>query len=228
MIIAISSTGKDLDSRIDPRFGRCAFFIIYDTKEGSFEAFDNESIGMSGGAGIQAAQFVASKGVKAVVTGNCGPNAVKTLNAAGIELYLGQSGSVREGIENFQNHLIRPSNEANVSDHFGMKNDAPGSSPKTGRMGMEWTPGQGGGMGRGRGMGRGGGRGMGRGMGRGAGIGMGMGRNQDIQKEDRFPQNPQENLTKGQELSLLKEQSRELQKQMAEIQAQIEKLEKKA
>ena len=147
MKIAVSSSGKDLNSQVDPRFGRCAYFVIVETNDMSFEAFDNESIALGGGAGIQAAQFVASKGAKAIVTGNVGPNAVQTLSAAGVQVFVGQSGTVREVIENYTRGKINSTSTPNVADHHGM--------------------GSGAGMGRGMGMGRGGGMGRGRGMGRG-------------------------------------------------------------
>jgi len=102
MKIAISSMGRDLSEQIDPRFGRCAYFVIVDTDDMSFEAFDNENIALGGGAGIQAAQFVASKGAKVVITGNCGPNAVRTLSAAGVEVIVGQKGTIRETIDNYK------------------------------------------------------------------------------------------------------------------------------
>jgi len=102
MKIAISSMGRDLSAQIDPRFGRCAYFVIVDTDDMSFEAFDNENIALGGGAGIQAAQFVASKGAKVVITGNCGPNAVRTLSAAGVEVIVGQKGTIRETIDNYK------------------------------------------------------------------------------------------------------------------------------
>ena len=70
MKIAITSAGPTLDDPVDPRFGRCAYFVIVNTIDMSFEAFDNESIALGGGAGIQSAQFVASKEVDAVITGN--------------------------------------------------------------------------------------------------------------------------------------------------------------
>jgi predicted Fe-Mo cluster-binding NifX family protein len=150
MKIAVSSSGNDLNSQVDPRFGRCAYFVIVDTNDMSFEAFNNESIALGGGAGIQAAQFVASKGAQAVVTGNVGPNAVQTLSAAGVEVFMGQSGTVREVMENYTRGKIRSTSTHNVADHYGM--------------------GSGAGMGRGMGMGRGGG--MGRGAaGRGQGGG---------------------------------------------------------
>ena len=143
MKIAVSSNGNDLDSQVDPRFGRCAYFVIVETDDMGFEAFENGSIALGGGAGIQAAQFVASKGAKAVITGNVGPNAVQTLSAAGVETFVGQSGTVREAIERYTKGGISSTSTPNVADHYGM----------------------GSGAGMGRGMGMGGGRGMGRGMG---------------------------------------------------------------
>jgi len=138
MKIAVSSSGRNLDFQVDPRFGRCAYFIIAETDDMSFEAFDNENLALGGGAGIQSAQFVASKGVSAVITGNCGPNAMQTLSVARVEIFLGNSGTVREIIEKYTRGDIKPSNNANVAEHYGM----------------------GGGAGMGRGMGRGRGRGM--------------------------------------------------------------------
>jgi predicted Fe-Mo cluster-binding NifX family protein len=64
MKIAVSSTGKNLDSQLDPRFGRCAYFLVVDSDAMQFEAYSNESASMGGGAGIQAAQFLASKKVQ--------------------------------------------------------------------------------------------------------------------------------------------------------------------
>ena len=142
MKIAVSSSGKDLDSQIDPRFGRCAYFVIVETDDMSFEAFDNENIALGGGAGIQSAQFVASKGARAVITGNCGPNAVQTLSVSKIEIFIGHSGIVREVIEKYIKGNIKSTSTPNVADHYGM----------------------GGSAGMGRGMGRGMGKGRGKGM----------------------------------------------------------------
>ena len=139
MKIAVSSSGRDLDSQVDPRFGRCAYFVIVETDDMSFEAFANENISLGGGAGIQSAQFVASTGAKAVITGNCGPNAVQTLSVSQVEIFVGHSGTVREVIERYTRGDIKPTSTPNVADHYGM----------------------GGGAGMGRGMG--GGKGMGRG-----------------------------------------------------------------
>jgi predicted Fe-Mo cluster-binding NifX family protein len=152
MRIAISATGPTLEAEVDPRFGRCQYFIIADPQTKEFEAVENSSALASGGAGISAAQAIAAKGVAAVLTGNCGPNAYQVLSAAGIQVITGVSGKVKDVIEAYQSGKLRASGSANVPDHFGM-----GASP-------------GAGPGMGRGMGRGMGKGMGRGMGRGAGM----------------------------------------------------------
>ena len=86
----------------------------------SFEAIDNESGTLSGGAGIQAGQLMANKGVKAVLTGNCGPNAHQTLTAAGIEVFVGCSGTVAEVIERFESGQLRAATAPNVDSHAGM------------------------------------------------------------------------------------------------------------
>jgi len=208
MKIAVSSSGKNLDSQIDPRFGRCAYFMIVETDDMNFEVFDNENIALGGGAGIQSAQFVASKGIQAVITGNCGPNAVRTLSAAGVKLFVGQIGTVKEAIERYKSGELRSTDEPSVPDHYGMGEVGP----------MRDQQGQG--FGRGMGMGRGMGRGMGTGRGRGMGRGMGMsgwtGSNQT----------GPDNLSKEQELKVLKEQATDLRKGMEEIEAQIKKIEK--
>jgi predicted Fe-Mo cluster-binding NifX family protein len=146
MKIAVSSNGENLDAQLDPRFGRCAFFLVVNPDDMSFEAFSNESAAQGGGAGIQAAQFLASQGVEAVITGNCGPNAVQTLSAAGVELFADQAGTVKEVVERFNKGNLRPTSEATVDSHFGMGS---GAGFRTG-----------GGMGRGMGGGRGQGRAM--------------------------------------------------------------------
>jgi predicted Fe-Mo cluster-binding NifX family protein len=158
MKLAVSSQGKNIESPVDPRFGRCAYFLIVETDDLRFEAFDNENRSLGGGAGIQSAQLVASKGAKVILTGFCGPNAVRTLSAAGIELYVVQRGTVKEAVEKYIKGELKPSEEANVADHFGL--GRAGSRADTQTMGFG---GRVMGMGRGMGLGRGGGRGRGMG-----------------------------------------------------------------
>jgi predicted Fe-Mo cluster-binding NifX family protein len=121
MKICITASGDSLESEVDPRFGRCAYFIIVDPGTLDFEAAPNEVAGMSGGAGIQAAQFVSEKGVEAVITGNCGPNAFRTLNAAGINVYTGASGMVKDAVERYKRGEFDSSGGPSVGAHFGIR-----------------------------------------------------------------------------------------------------------
>ncbi|MCK5109355.1 MAG: DUF5320 family protein [Methanosarcinales archaeon] len=162
MKICVTSTGPSLDAPVDPRFGRCQYFMIVDSETLEYEAMQNPSIGASGGAGIQAAQTVAGKGVSVVVTGNLGPNAVQTLTAAGITMVTGASGTVRDAVEQYKSGGLSQTESPTVPEYSGL-GDAGASA------------GAGAGMGGGRGMGGGGGRGGGGGGGRGMGRGMGMG-----------------------------------------------------
>jgi len=69
------------------------------------QALENLQAGASGGAGIQAGQFMSSNGVKAVLTGNVGPNAFQTLKAAGIDIFTGISGTVRDALKDTRKKL---------------------------------------------------------------------------------------------------------------------------
>lgn len=102
MKIAVTASGPTLDDQVDPRFGRCVYFLIVETDTMEFEALENANIAVGGGAGIQSGQLMADRDVKAVLTGNCGPNAFQTLGAAGIEVIVGVSGVVRQAIEQFK------------------------------------------------------------------------------------------------------------------------------
>jgi len=122
MKICVTSEGSSLDSKVDPRFGRCQHFIIADSDTLEFEVVENPNIESMGGAGIQSAQFVASKKVKAVVTGNVGPNAFQTLQAAGIEIFTGASGTVKEAIEKYKKGEFKAVSGPSVGSHSGMPN----------------------------------------------------------------------------------------------------------
>jgi len=120
MKIAISSSGKDLDSQIDPRFGRCQYFIFVDPETMEFEASGNEGLMASGGAGVQAAQLIVQKGARALITGNLGPNAASALSASGIKVHLVSGGTVREVTEAFNAGKLQEASGATVPPHFGM------------------------------------------------------------------------------------------------------------
>jgi predicted Fe-Mo cluster-binding NifX family protein len=120
MKIAVSSSGEKLDAQVDPRFGRCQYFVIVDPDTMEFEAISNTSAMASGGAGIQAAQNVANQGANIVITGNVGPNAFQTLNAAGLKIITGATGTVEEVIKKYKNGELQETEAANVNSHFGM------------------------------------------------------------------------------------------------------------
>ena len=191
MKVAVSAAGAVLDVTVDPRFGRCPYFVIVDTDTMQFEALLNTSQYAPSGAGIQAAQAVASKGAKIVLTGHVGPNAYQALSAAGVQIVTGVTGTVREGVTRY----------------------------KKGELRTVSTPTPGYGVGGGFGMGRG--RGGGRGMGKGRGIGMG-----------RFPPAypgvpqvpPTPQMTREQEVQMLKSQMELLQNQLDQIKKRLKEL----
>lgn len=119
MKICVTSQGDNLDSKIDPRFGRCQYFIIVDTETFEFEAIQNPNIDAMGGAGIQSGQLVANKQLKAVITGNVGPNAFQTLKEAGVDVITGASGSVKEEIDKYIKGELKPTPTPSVNSKFG-------------------------------------------------------------------------------------------------------------
>jgi predicted Fe-Mo cluster-binding NifX family protein len=106
--VAVSSTGNTLDSIIDPRFGRCSFFIIVDTDTMEFKPVPNPAVDAAGGAGIQAAQVVTAEGVQAVLTGAVGPNAIAALRAAGTQVLSYAAGTVRQAAEAYKQAELQP------------------------------------------------------------------------------------------------------------------------
>lgn len=93
MKIAVSTSTADLDSLVDPRFGRAASFVIIDTKTEEWSAYPNPALDVSGGAGVQAAQFIASHRAQAIISGAFGPNAYSTLSAGGVKMLQVPSGT---------------------------------------------------------------------------------------------------------------------------------------
>ncbi|HTP25221.1 MAG TPA: NifB/NifX family molybdenum-iron cluster-binding protein [Anaeromyxobacteraceae bacterium] len=120
MKVAISAAGRTLDAAVDPRFGRCRVLVLVETDDMRFETVDNENNSLGGGAGIQTAQLLAHRGVKAVLTGSCGPNAHQTLSAAGIEVFVGSSGTVSDVVAGFKAGQLQPAAAPNVDSHPGM------------------------------------------------------------------------------------------------------------
>jgi predicted Fe-Mo cluster-binding NifX family protein len=119
MKIAVSSTGKDLDSMLDVRFGRCNYFVIYDTEGGSVESFENRGQMSGGGAGIAAAQQIIDKDVNVVITGNMGPNAFNLFKDSDIKVYRSGSIKIETAVQLFKEGKLNELNQAGPA-HAGM------------------------------------------------------------------------------------------------------------
>ncbi len=164
--ICVSSSGTDLDAPVNPRFGRCNYFMMVDSDTMKFEAIPNEAMTASGGAGIKAAQTVVAHEAEVVITGSVGPNALPALQDGGVEIMTGTFSSIRDAVEAYKKGTLS-SIDAPGPAHRGMG---------IGRGTMTDGTGFGGGSGFGGGYGRGGGHGGGRGRGHGGGRGGGRGR----------------------------------------------------
>ena len=120
MKVAVTSEGSELSSAVDPRFGRAKYFILVDDESGEFEARDNQqNLNAAQGAGIQAGRNVIEMGAEAVITGNVGPNAIKTLHAGEIKVYLCQAGlTVQEAVNSLKAGELKLVDQANVEGHW--------------------------------------------------------------------------------------------------------------
>jgi len=119
MKIAVTSSGDTLDSAVDPRFGRAAKFVVFDTETGESHAVDNsQNVQMAQGAGIQAAGTIARLGVQCLITGHCGPKAFRTLSAAGVEIFVGGEGTVREALDAHKAGKLQSASGPDVRGHW--------------------------------------------------------------------------------------------------------------
>ena len=115
----MTAQGKELSNEIDLRFGRAKWLILVDTESGDFQVYDNAvNLNAAQGAGIQTGQNIANLGVEAVITGNVGPNAFKTLNAANIKIFLAKKQTVAEAIDSFKAGELKEVGQANVEGHW--------------------------------------------------------------------------------------------------------------
>jgi predicted Fe-Mo cluster-binding NifX family protein len=132
MKVAVSSTGPELSSPVDPRFGRCRFLVFYDTDTGDWEAVSNENMDASGGAGIRTAQMVLDREAAAVITGNVGPNAMGVLSASNIPVHTGASGTIESALNLLKEGRLAAAPGPTAVEHSGMR----GGRSAGGGMGM--------------------------------------------------------------------------------------------
>jgi len=102
MKIAITSTGKDLDAKLDERFGRCAYFLVVDSETYDFNVIDNtRAVNKGEYTGIATTKILINRDIKVLITKYIGPNAFRELNDVNIEIYQGKSGTVLEVLDNY-------------------------------------------------------------------------------------------------------------------------------
>ena len=119
MKIAVSSTGKDFDAQLAPRFGRSACFIIVDPEIMTFEVVENQqNLNLPQGAGIQSAKTIVDNKADVLITGHCGPKAFKVLHSAGVRIAIGAKGSVADAIQQYTNGELEVAREADVEGHW--------------------------------------------------------------------------------------------------------------
>jgi len=119
MKIAVTSRGTDLDSEVDPRFGRAQYILIVDSETFEFEVLDNkENVNALKGAGIQTARMVSEKKAEILLTGYCGPNAFKAMKAANIGVANNASGAVRDAVNAYLDGKLPLSDNANVEGQW--------------------------------------------------------------------------------------------------------------
>ena len=119
MKVAITSQGPETTSPVDPRFGRARYFVVVDTETNEATAHDNsQNLNAMQGAGVQAGQNVVSLGVQAVVTGNVGPKAFRALQAGGVAIYTGASGTVADALADLKAGRLADAAKPNVEGHW--------------------------------------------------------------------------------------------------------------
>lgn len=119
MKIVVSAAGQGLEAQVDPRFGRAAGFVLFDTQTREVRNVDNsQSLSAAQGAGIQAAEAVSRLGAECLITGHCGPKAYRTLQTAGIKVYTGAAGTVGEAIAALEQGRLAAAEAADVEGHW--------------------------------------------------------------------------------------------------------------
>lgn len=119
MKIAVTSTGNELISDMDPRFGRAKYFIIVDPETLEYEVVENkQNLNLPQGAGIQAAKIIVDQKADVLISGNCGPKAFRILNAARIKVVTGATGRIMDAILQYKTGQLQATEEPNVAGHW--------------------------------------------------------------------------------------------------------------
>jgi predicted Fe-Mo cluster-binding NifX family protein len=123
MRIAITATGPDLEAQLDVTFGRCKYFVFVDPESLAFESVRNSAAAVSAGAGVPAALLVANRGADVVFTGEVGPAAAEVLKEAGISVFAGVKGTIREALLGFKKGKFQRASRSTVKSGFGLRHN---------------------------------------------------------------------------------------------------------
>jgi predicted Fe-Mo cluster-binding NifX family protein len=117
MKIAISTTNGTSTEPINPRFGRCESFAIFDTQTETWSSLTNPAIEAQGGAGTKVVQFLLENAINVIITGHYGPNAFRAIQASNIEAFQSTSGTPQELVEKYHNHQLTPATQSEKHHH---------------------------------------------------------------------------------------------------------------
>lgn len=111
MKIFISAESKEKNSLMDPRFGRCQVFSVYDTETNKFIFLDNPGYTSAGGAGIKASNFLIDQKADVLITGHLGPNAMEVLKCSTIKTYTSVPKNINDVLKDYlENKLVEITN----------------------------------------------------------------------------------------------------------------------
>ena len=119
MKIAVTSTGVNLKSEVDSRFGRAQYLIVFDEDTGEFEAMNNSmNRDAVHGAGVRAGEALIILGASVLITGHCGPTAFRVLETARIKVVTGAAGTVEEALMLYKKGNLKEIVGPNVKGHW--------------------------------------------------------------------------------------------------------------
>lgn len=119
MKIALTCIGKEMNDNLDLRFGRCSYFLIFDSSKGVSHTLENKGQSSDGGAGIAAAQQIIDEDVEIVITGSLGPYAYNLMLSSGIKVYASKELPCSQALELFSKGELEEITQAGPS-HMGM------------------------------------------------------------------------------------------------------------
>ncbi len=119
MKLAFTSTGENLESLLDPSFGRAKNFLVYDLQTQEFNIISNQqNLAAAQGAGIQAAQTIVAADIAALITGHCGPKAFRVLEAVGIKVFNTNAPTVADALKRYLAGELVSADSANIESHW--------------------------------------------------------------------------------------------------------------